>query len=51
MGRTTALRHALLGLGQSPRGFLSPLRRGALTLLGSVCAALIPRRFSRSLFS
>jgi len=51
MGRTTALRHALLGLGQSPRGFLSPVRRGALTLLGSICAALIPRRFSRSLFS
>lgn len=50
-GRTLALRHALRGLVHSPTGFFSPLRRGALTLLGSIAALTLPRKTRQSLFS
>lgn len=50
-GRTLALRHALRGLAHSPFGFFSPLRRGALTLLGAVAALALPRKTRQSLFS
>lgn len=50
-GRFDALRFAIAGLCQSPRGFLSPMRRGGLTLLGALCAVVLPRALSTSLFS
>ncbi|GAA6200270.1 glycosyltransferase [Aquicoccus sp. SU-CL01552] len=50
-GRTLALRHALRGLAHSPTGFFSPLRRGALTLLGSLAALTLPRKTRQFLFS
>lgn len=49
--RTLALRHAIAGLAYSPSGFFSPLRRGALTLLGSLGALFLPRTTCQSLFS
>ena len=51
LGRTTALRHALLGLCQSPRGFLLPLRRGLPTLVAAACAAAMPAVLTRRLFA
>ncbi|RUS60787.1 glycosyltransferase family 2 protein [Pseudorhodobacter sp. E13] len=49
--RTEALRHALIGLRQSPGGFFSPRRRGVLTLAGAVAALILPRATRQSLFS
>ena len=50
-GRTEALRLAVTGFAQSPSGFMTPFRRGALTLAGAGAATVLPRTFSRSLFS
>lgn len=49
--RTLALRHAVIGLAHSPAGFFSPLRRGALTLIGACASLVLPQNTSRSLFS
>ncbi|WP_371153839.1 glycosyltransferase family 2 protein [Jannaschia sp. 2305UL9-9] len=49
--RTTALRHAVTGLRHSPKGFFSPFRRGALTLVGACGALALPRTTRQSLFS
>ncbi|WP_172293327.1 glycosyltransferase family 2 protein [Pseudoruegeria sp. HB172150] len=49
--RAEALRLALSGLATSPRGFLSDLRRGGLTLTGALVAPLLPRQFRRRLFA
>lgn len=46
-----ALRHALAGLRQSPSGFFSPARRGALTLAGAALAPLMPRALRSALFA
>lgn len=51
LGRATALRHALLGLCQSPRGFLLPLHRGLPTLVAATCAAAMPAALTRRLFA
>lgn len=51
LGRTTALRHALMGLWQSPRGFLMPLHRGLPTLVAAACAAAMPPALTRRLFA
>ena len=48
--RRAAARYALRGITLSPRGFMSPPRRGALTLLGAVSNLLLPRAVSRALF-
>ncbi|ETX28224.1 glycosyltransferase family 2 protein [Roseivivax isoporae] len=50
-GGLTALRLSLRGLAQSPRGFLSPLRRGGPTLLASLAAPVMPRALRRALFA
>lgn len=49
--RLDPLRHAGCGLAHSPQGFLTPFRRGALTLAGAACAAVLPRTITRTLFS
>lgn len=49
--RTQALRHAMIGLSYSPTGFLTPRRRGALTLGGALAALILPRVTRQSLFS
>jgi glycosyltransferase involved in cell wall biosynthesis len=49
--RTEALRHAFTGFAHSPAGFLSPFRRGAMTLLGACAAPVLPRALRLSLFS
>jgi glycosyltransferase involved in cell wall biosynthesis len=51
LARRVAFNFALAGLLQSPSGFLSPPRRGALTFVGTVGNLVLPRRLSRSLFS
>lgn len=51
LGRTMALRFSVAGMRHSPSGFLSPARRGGLTLIGAVCAVFLPRRLSCALFS
>ncbi|MFG6527480.1 glycosyltransferase family 2 protein [Sulfitobacter sp. 1A10445] len=48
--RSTALRHSLTGLLHSPAGFMSPARRGALTLGAALVATVLPRGIRRSLF-
>lgn len=50
-GRLTALRFALEGLAQSPRGFLSDPRRGGLTVLGAVLAPFLTRSMRRAVFA
>jgi glycosyltransferase involved in cell wall biosynthesis len=50
-GRADALRHAMHGLAHSPVGFLTPFRRGALTLAGAAAAVVLPRSITRALFS
>lgn len=50
-GRADALRLAVAGLRQSPDGFLRPYRRGGLTLLGALCATVLPRRLTSAIFS
>lgn len=50
-GRTTALRFAILGIGQSPFGFFSSPRRGALTLIGALSATIMPAPLSQYFFS
>lgn len=49
-GRMTALRFVLEGLCNSPAGFFSDYRRGALTALGALVAPLLSTRFRRHLF-
>ncbi|MFD1194714.1 glycosyltransferase family 2 protein [Seohaeicola saemankumensis] len=51
LGPTQPLRHALRGLGYSPSGFLSPARRGALTLAGALAALVLPKGIALTLFS
>lgn len=51
LGRTTAIRHALIGLMQSPLGFLLPMHRGLPTLLAAALAAFIPTALTRRLFA
>ncbi len=46
-----ALRLALAGLFTSPRGFLSDLRRGGLTLAGAITAPVLPRGLRQRLFA
>lgn len=48
--RSAALRHSLAGLMHSPAGFMSPARRGALTLGAALVATVLPRGIRRSLF-
>ncbi|MBT0956540.1 glycosyltransferase family 2 protein [Alphaproteobacteria bacterium KMM 3653] len=48
---TQALRFALRGMAASPTGFLSPPRRGALTLIASFAALVLPAALSRAIFS
>lgn len=50
-GAAYALKHTVLGLSKSPRGFFSPLRRGVLTFAGAVCSPFMPRLLRQSLFS
>lgn len=50
-GRMLALKLALLGVAQSPRGFMNPPRRGALTLLGALANFFLPRPIARAVFS
>lgn len=49
-GRMTALRFVLEGLCNSPAGFFSDVRRGALTALGALVAPLLSTRSRRHLF-
>ena len=49
--RRTAAQYALRGLTTSPKGFMSPPRRGALTLAAVLSNFLLPRAVSRALFS
>ena len=50
-GRTEALGHALKGIAYSPVGFLTPFRRGALTVVGAASALILPPALTRDLFS
>ncbi|MAQ82778.1 MAG: glucosyl transferase [Maritimibacter sp.] len=49
--RTEALRFALAGIRTSPRGFLSDVRRGGLTLAGAISAPVLPRVLRQRLFA
>lgn len=51
LGRTTALKHVLMGLTQSPTGFLRPLHRGLPTLAAAACAAVMPATLTRRFFA
>lgn len=51
LGRTTAIKHTLKGLLQSPLGFLLPLNRGLPTLVASAIAAAMPASVTRRLFA
>ncbi|MDK3020148.1 glycosyltransferase family 2 protein [Pseudodonghicola flavimaris] len=46
-----ALLLACSGIGTSPAGFFSDLRRGGLTLAGALAAPLLPRALRQALFS
>jgi glycosyltransferase involved in cell wall biosynthesis len=48
--RLTALRFVLEGLRNSPAGFFSDLRRGALTAMGAVVSPFLSKRSRRNLF-
>lgn len=48
--RWTAAQYALRGMVLSPKGFMSPPRRGALTLLAALSNFFLPRALSRALF-
>lgn len=50
-GRLWAAKTACQGLLQSPRGFMSPPKRGALTLAAALTNIILPRRLSFALFS
>lgn len=50
-GKMLALRLTLAGVAQSPRGFMTPPRRGALTLLGTLANFILPRPVARAVFS
>ncbi|MEY1557882.1 glycosyltransferase family 2 protein [Yoonia sp. R2331] len=50
-GRTLALRFALSGLAICPSGFFASPKRGALTLIGALCAFVLPTPVCRTLFS
>jgi len=49
--RWAAAHYALRGITLSPAGFMSPPRRGALTLAAVLSNFLLPRAISRALFS
>lgn len=49
--RTDAAKFAARGVAQSPLGFFSSPRRGALTLGGALAALVLPRSLSKTLFS
>ena len=50
-GRTLALRFALSGLAICPSGFFASPKRGMLTLVGALCAFVLPTHVSRTLFA
>ena len=50
-GRMLTLKLTLLGIAQSPRGFMRPPRRGALPLLGALANLFMPRLIARAVFS
>ena len=50
-GASIARRLTLQGLIQSPKGFLSPIKRGGATALASFAAPLLPRSVQHALFS
>lgn len=50
-GRRAALRLAVEGLMQSPRGFMSDPRRGGLTMLGALLALVMTERMRRAFFA
>lgn len=50
-GRTLALRFALSGVANCPSGFFASPKRGILTLLGALCALVLPLPVCRTLFS
>lgn len=49
--RLGTLRHALKGVAASPKGFMTPPRRGAMTLIAATTNLVLPRAVSRALFS
>ncbi len=49
--RFATLQHAVNGLAASPKGFMSPPRRGAMTLIAATTNLVLPRAISRALFS
>lgn len=49
--RIWAAKTACMGFLQSPKGFMSPPRRGALTLAAALLNLALPRHISRALFS
>lgn len=51
LGRTVALRFALLGLLKSPSGFFDVPLRGGLTLAGATARLFMPRALALSLFA
>ncbi|MCG3268366.1 glycosyltransferase family 2 protein [Yoonia sp. I 8.24] len=51
LARRVAFGFAIAGLLQSPSGFLTPPRRGALTFIGALGNLVLPRRLSHALFS
>lgn len=51
LGRTVALRFALLGMLKSPRGFFDVPMRGGLTLAGATARLFMPRALALSLFA
>lgn len=51
LGRTVALRFAVLGLITSPRGFFDVPLRGGLTLVGAAARLFMPRALALSLFA
>lgn len=50
-GRFWAAKTACQGLLQSPKGFMNPPKRGALTLAAALTNIVLPRRLSLALFS
>jgi glycosyltransferase involved in cell wall biosynthesis len=50
-GRTLALRYAFKGMVQSPRGFFSSPKRGAMICIGALLSVFLPASLSCHLFS
>lgn len=49
--RIWAAKNACVGFLQSPKGFMSPPRRGALTLAAALLNLALPRKISRAFFT